>query len=67
VGLWGYPHHLTRIDANRIVSYYDFDGRGNPIRKPVGSVETAEDEEMPHAFFDSNCVGKPWRNHGEKP
>ncbi|CAL1147576.1 unnamed protein product [Cladocopium goreaui] len=34
-----------RIDANRIVSYYDFDGRGNPIRKPIGSVETAEDEE----------------------
>mmetsp|Transcript_81995 Transcript_81995/g.129639 ORF Transcript_81995/g.129639 Transcript_81995/m.129639 type:complete len:235 (-) Transcript_81995:21-725(-) len=35
-----------RIDANRIVSYYDFDGRGNPIRKPRGgSVETAEDEE----------------------
>jgi len=34
-----------RIDANRIVSYYDFDGRGNPLRKPAGSLETAEDEE----------------------
>eukprot|EP00435_Cladocopium_sp_Y103_P069821 s70_g34.t1 len=43
-----------RIDANRIVSYYDFDGRGNPIRKPVGSVETAEDEEM----------GRAWRQLG---
>ncbi|CAK9035307.1 unnamed protein product [Durusdinium trenchii] len=35
-----------RIDANRIVSYYDFDGRGNPIRKVPGvSFDTADDEE----------------------
>ena len=51
---------LARIDANRIVSYYDFDGRGNPIRKPIGSVETAEDEEIQHFLTQT-----AWEKHGE--
>ena len=42
---------LSRIDANRIVSYYDFDGRGNPIRKVPGvSFDTADDEDLLKRF-----------------
>ena len=53
---WRPATSRARIDANRIVSYYDFDGRGNPIRKPRGgSVETAEDEESRFPW-----AGKAW-------
>ncbi|CAJ1373730.1 unnamed protein product [Effrenium voratum] len=52
-----------RIAANRIVSYYDFDGRGNPIRfaagapRPeVGPMEEDED------FIPGDCLPAPSGN-----
>ena len=52
---WHLAYLPRRIDANRIVSYYDFDGRGNPLRKPAGSLETAEDEDTFFMAMFLNC------------
>mmetsp|Transcript_72496 Transcript_72496/g.169863 ORF Transcript_72496/g.169863 Transcript_72496/m.169863 type:complete len:244 (-) Transcript_72496:39-770(-) len=45
-----------RIDANRIVSYYDFDSRGDPVRRPINARREADDEDEDFIPGDQTSV-----------